>query len=417
MDGNALRGSHNLPSPQVVAGGTEDSLFEGLPNGLIKRFLLSINFTLISTGAAFVASIATGQSAAAEGADDMDKLMTAIIIQLTLFWTPNRQAFFLAMTVLRTILGAVNFQDFLGSFKNGVSIPISSGPAAAYQVQIEVPSSLDHMFEDGALFAQGSESIRDGKFQFKFNTSVSPNVVMANGTATVGALQINVKCNTMPGSAHDVASRWCAEILSGYQTPWDVTPRESRLFLADRLTAAVSLADGVTYNRLQDAENIQADTLQNNYLSDVIGPYGNAYDLSQRCTPWPGMVEKGTKLANLKDRVWSKYHIEITGYPTGNINMLDVYTEPINSSARERVVADKGAGGPVSVHHVAPESLPPGTRVGPALAGLLPTRYVRPQAGAETVSGPVAASGLARARQAMVRGASMLFGGYSRGGR
>jgi hypothetical protein len=181
------------------------------------------------------------------------------------------------------------------------------------------------------------------------------------------------------------------------------------LYLGDQLPAATSNTDGVIYTKVGDIENQLAPTLQDLYQSEILGAYGNAYDISQRQTPL-AMVSPKTQFEDLKDRIGEVTHIEIDNYPTSSLSLTEIYIQEPGEASVARTAANRGAGGPVGVQTVGPRSLPPGVRVGPAMNGLLPKRFTRPRPGVPTAAGPQHAAAVVQQSNAVTRGAALLMG-------
>lgn len=380
-------GGGRIGGVALTAGGMTPQPFTALTRGPIGSLQLLVTFTLISTGSTFVLVVDTGSSAASEGTDDLDIIMNAIYTKLSLYADSQTLQGNEGMPRWRTWLGVANIRDFIGNLLNGSSVPASGGTAKTFQLIIQFPYSLRDYFADGDVWHQGSTRLRDGRFEHTIGSSLTPNVVLANGTATVGGLSIQVFPKACGGTENDVAPTWQLTSPTGVQTVYDLDSTQ-RCFLAFQQTAGtVGLTlpiDVGPYDRTP------AGQFQAYYQAENLVYSG--FDATQRCLPLLFIGRTRTFqdfLANLGEVV----HIDAASTNLSTLSLIDVKVLPVSPSGAQNVAQVVGAGGPISAATIGP---PSGQAVPTALAHLAPTRYVPGQSGAKnatTLAHPAAAAG------------------------
>lgn len=374
-------GGGRMGGVPLNAGGEVQQPFTNIPQGPISRILLKVAFSLLSTAAAFAMVVNTTASAAAEGVDDLDLLLNAMFTSLRLFWDPNSIAGTLTPAQWRTVLGLFNQRDFTGTVVNGVSVPISSGSAKALYVTLTFPVTLDMYFDDGAIFANGSARLKTGAMAYTSGASLTPTVVLANGSAVVSGLSIDLKTESGAGTSGDIGHLWRVQRRLNLSNVYTFEERVMRLALLDILPAATN-PGGPT--NVGPYELWTPDVFATRYQGERLNAGG--YDVTARCTPYL-WVEKSRKFLDFAATSGDELRIDITS-GVSSVGVYDIQAIPPDSSQVQAVATHVGGGGETHVTHPAPASLPPGYPIPAALAHLLP---IRVQAG----SAPTTAGGAA----------------------
>jgi hypothetical protein len=399
-------GSGLLGSIPLGGIGAYERDFQAVKPGCIGSMNLRLNFSIISAGAAFVASVLTAQSAAAEGVDDTDVITAAIASALS--WRIDASTYLFqnfTMPQLRTILGALNQRDFTGTFLNGASIPISSGAAKGYSIEITIPLSLAGYLNDGENFAQGSERIKSGSAIVNFSNP-STGIVLTNGTATLSAVTMTIETIGVVGQPTDLGPTWHAERNLNYPNTVSLKPAP-RLFLADILPAATNpvAENGYTVTGQEDLPLVGVSFLDNRYQQQK-QPVGG-YDITQRCTPIYFMR------TNTPTTEWPIPMRPTIAAPTAsNLGFYDVQIVVDEGQAvMDVATAAGGNAGGVSISHVAPRSLAGGGTV-PAAAAPYTRKQVTP-GGSNPVS-PAKAAATAAAHVQLNRALPFMRTGTSK---
>jgi hypothetical protein len=373
-------GGSRIGGVALSANGMTPQPFTSIPTGPLGALQLLITFGLISSGSSFALVVDTGGSAAAEGTDDLDLLLGAIFGKHSLFADTATMQGNEVFSRWRTFLGSVNVRDFVGNLLTGSTVPASNASAKTFQVIVQFPWDLRDQFVDGAMFHQGSTRISQGRFEFNVGTTLTPTVVLANGTAVVSGLSVQTFPKACGGTENDIAPTWQMTSPTGIQTVYAFDATQ-RLFVAlQSLPSSVGLTlpiDIGPYERTpagQFAAYYQAEQLV----------YGG-FDITQRCTPllYVGRTRRFQDfLANLGDQL----SIDAASTNLSTLSLIDVKMLPTSPSTVQQVGQVIGAGGAVSSATIAP---PSGQAVPAALGSLAPTRIIpgRVNSKTATVSG------------------------------
>ncbi len=362
-------GGGRMGGVALSAGGTVTQLFRNVPKGSVERLLLTVALSLKSSGSAFNAVVSTGASAAAEAIDDLDLLLNAIFSRFTIYWDKETMCGNLTPAQWRTMFGMFNIHDFGGSLVNGVSVPASTGAATAFTCIITIPVSLARYFLDGGIFAQGSAHISQGSIDYTAGSSLTPSVVLANGTAAVSAVSVSLTAETGAGTAGDVGCLWKVSRTANLPTIFPLPKTNGfRVFLGEGTPAATFAATDVSVGPW---ERIPPANYASKYKSERI-PQGG-FDVTARLTPYLYMDrdKRFLDFAALMDELT----VDAATGASAQI-LYDVTGLPPSASAQRDVAQQIGAGGPVSQSYPSPASIPPGTPVPPELAAFLKVRIV-----------------------------------------
>jgi hypothetical protein len=374
-------GAGKMGGVALSAGGTVSQDFRNVPKGAISRLMLTVSMGLKSSAGAFAAVVGTGGSATSEGTDDIDLLMNACFSLLALYWDASTLAFALTPAQLRTVFGLLNQRDLDGTLVNGSSVPTSAGAATTYKIVLPIPVSLDTYFEDGGLFANGSHRLSEGRLDYTCTSSLTPSVVLANGTAVVSGLSVSIDAETGAGTEADVGMTWSVKRLANLPTSYEL---DDALRLAILDTTPVNTNAASSYN-VAEYELQAPSTLGAFYQAQRLRSGG--YDITARCTPldW---IRQSTKFLDLNGRLNRRNKLEaVSG--VSSLTVYDIQAKPAPATAVQSVSQKVGAGGPVTIVHPSPASLPPGTQVPAHLATFLPSR-ISPgaQAGGNVANSP-----------------------------
>lgn len=370
-------GGGRMGGVALPASGTVTQNFSNIPKGPVSRLFLTLTLSLISTAAAFAAVVSTAGSAAAEGVDDLDLLLNAIFNFFTLYWEAGNQCGSLTPAQWRTVLGLFNQSDFSGGFLNGTSIPVSTGSAKQVNIVLPIPVSLENYFEDGGIFANGSNRLETGQLDYNIK-ALTPTVVMANGSAVVSGLSVSLLAESGAGTENDIGHTWKVNRQANLSTVYQFGPG-MRIALLD---AAPAPSNACTAYNVEDFQLWTPTAFQTKYQQERLNFGG--YDVTQRCTPllWIGRNRKFTDfVAQLG--VAPKVDA-VSG--VSSLTVYDIVSVPPAPAAIERVSTKAGGGGQVTITHPTPRSLPPGTPIPAELAPLLPVRVMpgTPAGGANT---------------------------------
>jgi len=397
-------GGQSLGSFALAAGGQIVLPFYPMPDGHVDVMYLTIGFSAKSSAAAFAAVVSTGTSAASEGTDDLDLILNALFPGHSMYYDASTDMFVNHSSAqARTLLGLTQVRDFAGNFTNGVSIPISSGSATAFNVVIAIPISLRRMFAHGKIFGQGSARLKTGRYQLLVGASLSPSVVLANGTAAISAVTATMYVKNGIGTPGDIGPTLnCTRVLSQPTVP--LLDSQIRLALLDILPAGTNATTAYNINDLLlvTPAVLQAEYQDNQFV------LGNAFDVTARCTPllW---TPYDRNLLDFTAVTQQKNFVQATSGVT-SISYYDITMRPTTSAVATHVATQIGGGGSVALSH--PSPLPPGTQIPSGLAALFPTRIssgAQAPAGSTKAAAPTAAGNAANAKtSAMQRVQSLL---------
>lgn len=403
-------GIAQIAGPVVQAGSLSQVHLRDLPEGCVDTLMMHVDFNLKSTSDAFTLVVSDG---AAEGGDDLDDLLDALLTYLSLFWDGSTTAFNgLSPSQLRTALLLLTRRDIDGTVVNGGAVPASGEAAAAFRATLSLPVALTKILEDGDTFAQGTDRLRDGRIDIKFASSITPNVVLTNGTAAVSGLSINMAAQYDGGQASEVGPTWRAERVAGIKTGSELFPEATRLFLADAAPLAGNPATAFSFLGYRNAQPRDfASRFQRDWAEDV-----GSYDLTKRLTPliFPARRAKLADYAASVDKsfVWQVLSSSAT------LTKWEITAQPRSADAAAAVHQIVGKGGSTRIQYVRPRGAAMGERIQPALAGLAKTRTVPAsmattgakvasprQAATRTAADGSKANKVAAKRMAMYRGA------------
>lgn len=383
-----MKGGGRLGGINPAAGQMVPQPLQSVPQGFLTRFFLTVAFTVISTGAAFATSVGTGFGMVAEGSDDADKLLNAVLASLQLFLRASRQTFNLTPAQLRTVLALLNQRAMVGSLLSGPTVPISSGSALAVKAILPIPLSLDAYIRDGRGFGQGSEGVRTGQINWNFGASLTPTVVLANGSAVVGGLAVSTETEFGVGSPHDVGPTWRVERSAGQPNIVDLAPA-IRLAFLDVQPAGSNPVSAYNTNGQQDSVGVTPNALAAAYESER--GMALADDITSRCTPilW---LPRETVYSDVPKRPMP-FRVDAASGASA-LGYYDIQAETPSASEVAKQSALLGGGGPVVIGHPTPPSLPPGSVIPAGEGALLPSRpqIQSPSAQGIRVASPLAAA-------------------------
>lgn len=182
--------------------------------GPVELFKLKFLFSLLSTGAAFALSIDTGINAGSEGGDDADVLLATLLTNWVADLTQDEQTFSETGVQVRTLLGLLNTRDFAGSFMvNPVNVPVSTGSAQQYSLEINVPVALDQYVPWGGISTLGTQYLRNGFMQLSAG-NLGATLAFAHGNAVLSAVTPSCEAALGVGESGDCGLRWVARRTS-----------------------------------------------------------------------------------------------------------------------------------------------------------------------------------------------------------
>jgi hypothetical protein len=327
---------------------------------------LTVAMSLKSSGSAFTGVVDTGESAASEGTDDLDLLLNALLTSIAFYPEAETLAGTLTPAQWRTVLGFMNGRDFDGTLKNSFSVPSSVSSAAAYKVIIPFPVSLEQLFEDGNIFSNGSQRLMTGRFEYQVGASLTPSVVLANGTAAVSAFSLALTAETGAGTEADVGNLWKVVRSLNLPTVWQFSD-QIRVGLLD--TNPVATNPVTTYN-ITNYDMWGPSDFGGKYQAERLNPTG--YDVTARCTPVQWIEPKRT-IQDFAAYIGQVTKVDATS-GSSSLSFYDIVVLPTSALAVQRVSQQVGAGGSVDTSHPSPKSLPPGSAVPGALQSFLPVR-------------------------------------------
>jgi hypothetical protein len=379
-------GGGRLGGVALQAGGLVEQNFVNMPVGPIDILYLILSFSLISTAAAFTAVVDTGSSAAAEGTDDMDLLLNALMTTLTIYADPQSLQGALSLPQWRTVLGLFNIRDFDGSFINGSAIPISTGTAAKFTVAIPIPYNLKNYFHDGGTFHQGSDRMKLGEFDYQSGASLTPTVVLANGSAVVSAYSQAVFAQAGNGTEHDVGPVFQVKRLLNLPTVYDFDAGE-RLGMLMTTPASTNAATAINVGPYELWSPAQ---FQAQYQADQLYQ-GAGFDITARATPiiW---IQRTRRFQDFLATLGESIRVDIVS----GLSALSVYDIKVLTAGApliQQLSQSIGAGGAVSVATLSP---PSGQNVPPAISTLANQRILPGSINAANVTvqaSPAAAAG------------------------
>lgn len=365
-----------LGSVPIAAGGANPQTFLALRPGAVKMFFLAFTLTLISTAGAFNLVVDQGQNAAGEGVDDFDITMNGVFEQINMAWDNEVDAFNLTPAQLRTVLGALNLRDLLGNFVqsgNGLSVPATGTTPRSLRAVFQIPVELNDLFEDGNMFANGSARLKDGQLQYVTGSTVTPTVVLANGSAVVGGLTVDLKPVTGAGDEGIAGNVWRAERILNLPTIHQFNSVRPIIALLDVLPVASNPAAGIT---LDSYKNWDANAFGEFFDQFRAGAKGAVFELPARGTPYV-LPNPGSTAFDMLHR-WSRGapRLEISSGVT-SVDVTQIIAIGPSSSLVESVATKIGGGGPVATAPITPRSLPPGFDIPRTLAAFMPVHVIQ----------------------------------------
>lgn len=378
-------GGGRLGGVALSAGGLVEQNFLNMPVGPIALLYLIFAFSLKSSGSSFTLVIDTGSSAAAEGTDDMDLLLNALMTTLTIYADPQSLQGAMSLPQWRTVLGLFNIRDFDGSLTNGSTVPSSGSSATAFTVAVPIPYDLSNYFFDGSVFHQGSTRLSLGEFDYTSGASLTPSVVCANGTAVVSAYSISVFAQAGRGTEHDVGAVWQVKRLLNLPTVYDfdVGERLGMLMTTPASTNGASAVNVGPYELWTPAQ------FQAQYQSEQLWQ-GSGFDITARCTPilW---IARNRRLQDFLSSLGESIRVDVVSGLSA-LSVYDIKALPASPDLVQQVSTKVGAGGPVSTATLSP---PSGQNVPSAIQPLANQRILPGQINATNVtthSGPTGAA-------------------------
>lgn len=371
-------GGGPIGSVNLAAGGENPLSFRDMPEGPCSAVQLSIGLSIVSTAGAFSAVFDTGSSFAGEGVDDVDLLTNAVYSKLNWFIDKHETPFNLSPAQLRTTLAVLELRDIISTLLNGASIPATGQPVKVVLFTLRIPVQLNHMVEDGNLFANGSERMKTGTLFAVTNSSITPTVVLANGSAVVSANIFRAIADGGVGDKGDVGMTWSMLRQLGLPTVHNFELDRPRLFLADVLPVASNPASAIS---IGDYESLNPSDFAGMFVAQRLQAMGGAADLTGRITPyiWPS---PHSRVDDIIARLLKGPPRLVVAAGITSIGVYDLQVIGASESAQAGVATNVGGGGDVTVQNLKPQSLPNGARVPAGVARFLPKRIVAPSAAA-----------------------------------
>lgn len=343
--------------------------------GPVELFKLKFLFSLLSTGAAFALSIDTGINAGSEGGDDADVLLATLLTNWVADLTQDEQTFSETGVQVRTLLGLLNTRDFAGSFMvNPVNVPVSTGSAQQYSLEINVPVALDQYVPWGGISTLGTQYLRNGFMQLSAG-NLGATLAFAHGNAVLSAVTPSCEAALGVGESGDCGLRWVARRTSA---TLQFEPERFDMPLFFGSTSAPAASSTETYTWAFNRQQVDPLFLQDEFRRRR-GQDAQFYDVSNRITPidFRGIRE------SFFDQVATKTQrnsISVVNPNSSTLPYLQVGLRAAGPIALSRVSRAIGNGGPTHTRRRAPHGVPPGMRVPEILASALPVR-VRPGVG------------------------------------
>jgi hypothetical protein len=349
-------GGGRVGSAPFSAGAEVPITLLNAPSGAVDAFVLELDFSLISTAAAFNLVINTGLNVAAEGVDDMDLILATLLQSINIYYDPGQpNTANLAMARLRTNFGLLNQQDFGGSLaqSNGVSVPISSGSPAPFTVLVRCPVSLRHYWSDGDAFVSGTDRLKDGEIAPVFGASNTPTIALANGSAVVSAFQNKLWERPGPGTPADFGPTWKIRFVAGLATIAPLGPAIRMALLATGPAATNLVVSYLTEGQI-DLRNVSPQILADQYFNEFLNNGG--FNLPNRASPllWYGRLSKSSDLP----AVPVASSIDGSNGTATSQSFYDITNVPATGADAARTAANAYGGGTgVSTAVVAPHSV------------------------------------------------------------
>lgn len=353
----AQRGQVNLGGVGLSAGVPNvktflDSMPKGIPVGRIaQRFA----FTLISTAAAFNLAVDSQGSAAAEGVDDTDILLNALFSQWYYEWSAGKPVgSSMTPAQWRTIFGAISRRDFEGSFANGISVTATGGTPRALYIDVLFPVSMATMFQGGGMTTRGSDAMRTASWQYSAGSSLTPTVVLTNGSAIVGGLSISLVLYGGLGTGGDVGPTWQITRRNSLPLPYDF-PEANRLALLDTTPGSSYSGAAISF---WDYVNAAPADFTTRFQSDILGVSGAVYDISARVLPYY-IIKPDDSVNILSTRYGKPTRLEVASGITST-SVYDLTLEEPHAATVATVGQTVGGGGAVATTRVQPHGLDEG---------------------------------------------------------
>lgn len=409
----AQRGAVRLGALPLSASGDNIKGFEtNMPSNPISYFIVTATFGVKNAANAtstFVVS--TGSSAAAEGVDDLDLILNALFTKIIFLWTAGDLAGQLTPAQWRTILGLFNKRDFEGSLVNTAPIPASASAATTYTVVMRFPCSLQTYFPDGAIFTQGGDHLRTGQFDFVTGSSLTPTVVCANCSVVISGLALDFKVQIGSGTGGDIGPTWRVLRQTNLTLPFQFSSLE-RLALLDTTPVATYSGDVISF---LDNMNMSPAFFQQKFQAEVLGAFGNAFDISARTMPY-FWRNSDFRFDDLAAHFGRDLVLDVASGITST-NVYDVQMHAPQEATVSRVGTRVGGGGAVSTARVAPSSVGAGGAVPGYLHPYLPIRVLPGAVGGASAAvhaSPQAAAGAVAETRAKSQSAKGILGGLFR---
>lgn len=355
-----------------ASGGPAPTVLLPIQPGVIDTLAWIVNFSLLSTGSAFTASVDPTES---EGSDDLDIILNSLFPAMTYQIDEAEFPFFgLLPSQYRTEVIKLLRRDFSSTLKAGSSIPASTGTAARFSVTIPIPFTLFDRLQDPQLFSQGSDRIKRGIFTPTYVAPAVTGSLLHGGTAVVSAVTSRIDSFGHAGAPSQVGHSWRIERLLGLPNPASLPPA-IRLDLSDETPAGASSVPSEGFT-IQGEDDLR-----------MIGPIGLAQRADAALNPAGGVSAAGRSTQMLflsrdakASSMPSPMPTRVYGVGVTAFNLRQIILVPADAS----VVADiamqavGGAGTPVAVARPAQASSTPMQTVAPGstLDAFLPRVFV-----------------------------------------
>ena len=378
-------GTSRLAGPALQAGAVSQVQLRDLDPGYVDCLRIHVAFGLVdhaNPGAPFALAVSNG---AAEGVDDCDLLLNGLFTNLSLYWESGNVAFNgLTPAQLRTWLIAANRRDIEGTLTNARQVPAHAGPALAIRATLTIPVSLRQYFDDGDVTGRGSHSLESGRIEFLSTASLTPAIVLTNGTADVSGLSVTIGVQYGDGDASDCGATWRVRRILGLKAQSERFVAATRIFMADVLTSATNTATAYSFLGFRNAS--PAD-LGSRFQSDRLQD-GGGYDLTTRCTPLL-FPSKKTQIADFANVASASFVWDVIT-PAATIGVYEAWLVDRDPSVAAAVAATIGKGGSVSHQAIYPRSIPTGGTIPGHLANIVKIRMAQGRGAGALSSSPVA---------------------------
>jgi hypothetical protein len=304
---------------------------------------------------------------------------------------------------LRTLLGALNGGYDIQS-RNLIDYPInfpSSGSGTQlYNLGLSIPLSLDDYIAGGEVFAQGTDSMRDGTFQVNFGGTVTTFINAAGATINVTSFVPTLYANYMwEGDGSWVGPTWRAT-RQAYGGNNPMLKPGHYMWISDSSTQTAATVGGAGFN----ATTVTLYNFHGQWNGDQVSPaalrydwslnrnkYGNMYDVGERTVPIITM-DINDELRRLPQAKMAQT-IDASSGAVTNIVLMIVEAIEKNPGIVASVAAIKGGGGATTDAHPSVATHDPEASIPAGLMPFYPTVQVAGAVAGGTVNaGPTKAA-------------------------